>query len=150
MIFPDFSMIGSDEKQYNIENISKSKMCIFYFYPKDNTPGCTVESKDFSCLKQEFLNLDIDIIGVSSDGVQSHKKFINNHELEVLLLVDENNELAKKLGVWGEKNNYGKKYQGIIRSTFLVNLQSKEIIKEWRNVRAKGHAERVLDFIKNT
>lgn len=119
------------------------KNTILYFYPKDNTPGCTSEAKDFSALKEEFAKINTQIIGVSADNVVSHERFIEKQDLNIQLISDEDKNLIEAFGAWGEKKNYGKVYLGLIRSTFLINTQG-EIIAEWRNVKAKGHAERIL------
>ncbi len=123
--------------------LSFSDRTLLYFYPKDNTPGCTIENKDFSAFKKEFSDLWITIIGVSKDSISSHEKFISSQELQIDLISDPELILHKELGAYGEKNNYGKIVQGVIRSTFLLN-QTWDILKEWKNIRAKGHAERVL------
>lgn len=131
----------------NGENITEKdllgKNTIFYFYPKDNTPGCTSEAKDFTALKNDFAKLNTQIIGVSADDVASHDRFIEKQDLRINLISDTDKKLIEAFGVWGEKKNYGKVYFGLIRSTFLINT-SGEIIAEWRNVRAKGHGERIL------
>lgn len=121
----------------------KSDKTIIYFYPKDNTPGCSMEAKDFTCLVWEFNKLGIDIIWVSKDSAESHKKFISNLALWIPFISDKDLVLHKELWVYGEKNNYGKIVMWVIRSTFLV-AQNGEIIKEWRNVKATGHAAKVL------
>lgn len=126
--------------------LSFSDKTILYFYPKDNTPGCTTENKDFSSLKEEFTKLGVTIIWVSKDSIESHKKFIEKQELTIDLISDPELILHKELGAYGEKNNYGKIVQGVIRSTFLFNKQG-EILKEWRNIKAKGHAERILKAV---
>lgn len=123
--------------------LSFSEKTLLFFYPRDNTPGCTVENKDFSCLKEKFSDLGITLIGVSKDSVESHRKFIEKQGLEVDLISDPDLELHKSLQAYGEKNNYGKIVMGVIRSTFLVN-QKWEVLNEWRNIRAKWHAERIL------
>jgi len=116
---------------------------ILYFYPKDDTPGCTIENKDFSCLKDKFKELWIIIIWVSKDSIDSHKKFIKNHDLEIDLISDPDLILHKELWAYGEKNNYWKIVQWVIRSTFLFD-KSWNLLKEWKNVRAKWHAEKIL------
>lgn len=126
--------------------LSFSDKTILYFYPKDNTPGCTIENKDFSCMIQEFKDAWITVIWVSKDSVESHQKFIEKQELKVDLISDPELILHKELGAYGEKNNYGKIVQGVIRSTFLINKDG-EILEEWRNIRAKGHAERILKAV---
>lgn len=124
-----------------------SEKTLLYFYPKDNTPGCTVENKDFTCMKEEFSDLWITLVWVSKDSVQSHQKFIAGQDLGVDLISDPDLLLHKELGAFGEKNNYGKIVQGVIRSTFLFNKQW-EMLQEWRNVRAKGHAAKVYREIE--
>lgn len=123
--------------------LSFSEKTLLFFYPRDNTPGCTLENKDFSCLKEKFSDLGITLIGVSKDSVESHKKFIEKQGLELDLISDPGLDLHKSLQTYGEKNNYGKIVMWVIRSTFLVN-QKWEVLNEWRNIRAKGHAERIL------
>lgn len=127
---------------------NKNKYSIIYFYPKDNTPGCSIEAKEFSCLLEEFGGLWCDIIWISKDSEKSHNNFIEKQELKITLLSDPDLILHDKFGVIGEKVNYGKVYKWVIRSTFLLDNHWK-IIKERRNVRAKNHAIKVLDFIKS-
>ena len=121
----------------------KSDKTLLYFYPKDNTPGCSVEARDFTCLLWEFEKLGIDIIWVSKDSLESHKKFITNLSLQIPFISDSDLSLHKELWVYWEKNNYWKIVMWVIRSTFLVS-KNWELIKEWRNVKAKWHAEKVL------
>ena len=124
--------------------LKKSEKTLLYFYPKDNTPGCTTEANDFSQLAPEFEALGIQIIGVSKDSSASHAKFIENQMIAFELISDPNLELHKYFWAYGEKNNYGKIVQWVIRSTFLLD-QEGNILKEYRNVRAKWHAQRVLN-----
>ena len=128
--------------------ISTSRYTLLYFYPKDDTPGCTLEAQDFTRLVPDFSNLGIQIIGVSKDSEVSHEKFCNKHDLTIQLISDESWELHEQYDVIGEKKNYGKVYVGVIRSTFLLNSEWK-IIHEWRNVKATGHAEKVLREVRN-
>lgn len=123
------------------------KYVVLYFYPRDDTPGCTKEAKDFTELKPEFDKLNTIIIGVSTDTVESHNKFIFKHNLNLELLSDTNKTLCEFFDVWVEKNMYGKKYMGIERSTFLIN-PSGEILHEWRKVKVAGHAKILLESIK--
>lgn len=118
-----------------------------YFYPRDDTPGCTKEAKDFTKLKPEFDKLNIIVIGVSTDTLEAHNKFIFKHNLNLELLSDTNKTLCEFFDVWVEKNMYGKKYMGIERSTFLIN-PSGEILHEWRKVKVAGHAKILLESIK--
>lgn len=121
---------------------------LLYFYPKDNTPGCTLEAQDFTRLKTDFQTLGIHIIGVSKDSETSHTKFRESCSLGIDLISDVDSKLHEQFGVIGEKKNYGKVYIGVIRSTFLLDTNGK-ILKEWRNVKAKGHAEKILKELMN-
>jgi peroxiredoxin Q/BCP len=123
------------------------KYIVLYFYPRDDTPGCTKEAKDFTELKPEFDKLNTIIIGVSTDTLEAHNKFIFKHNLNLELLSDTNKILCEFFDVWVEKNMYGKKYMGIERSTFLIN-PSGEILHEWRKVKVAGHAKILLESIK--
>ncbi|MDD2907635.1 MAG: peroxiredoxin [Candidatus Gracilibacteria bacterium] len=123
--------------------LSFGEKTLLYFYPADDTPGCTIENKDFSCLKDEFAKKGIVVIGISKDSIDSHKKFIKKQDLKVDLISDPDLVLHKELGVYGEKNNYGKKVMGVIRSSFLIDKNG-EVLKEYRNIKATGHAERLL------
>jgi thioredoxin-dependent peroxiredoxin len=127
--------------------LSSSPLTLLYFYPKDDTPGCTLEAQDFTRLKSEFAELGIQIVWVSKDSEVSHAKFCNKYDLGVTLISDESDELHEQFGVIGEKKNYGKVYIGVIRSTFLLDNTWK-ILQEWRNVKATGHAEKVLREVK--
>lgn len=120
---------------------------ILYFYPKDDTPGCTTESKDFSNYVDEFKKIDTIIYGISKDSLESHKKFITKHDIKVDLLCDDI-ELAEKLGVWQEKSMFGKKYMGIDRTTFLIDNSGK-IIKVWNKVKVKNHVNEVMEYINS-
>ena len=133
----------SDEETINLGQPSGAGHVI-YFYPRDNTPGCTTESIDFSALKSKFEALGLQIIGVSKDSLKSHANFTTKKELTVLLASDEHADACEQFGVWVEKNMYGKKYMGIERSTFLVKADG-TIAELWRKVRVKGHAQAVLD-----
>ena len=123
------------------------KYVVLYFYPRDDTPGCTKEAKDFTELKPEFDKLNTIIIGVSTDTLEAHNKFIFKHNLNLELLSDTNKTLCEFFDVWVEKNMYGKKYMGIERSTFIIN-PSGEILHEWRKVKVAGHAKILLESIK--
>ena len=123
------------------------KYVVLYFYPRDDTPGCTKEAIDFTELKPEFDKLNTIIIGVSTDTLEAHNKFIFKHNLNLELLSDTNKTLCEFFDVWVEKNMYGKKYMGIERSTFLIN-PSGDILHEWRKVKVAGHAKILLESIK--
>ncbi|MAR79589.1 MAG: thioredoxin-dependent thiol peroxidase [Rhodospirillaceae bacterium] len=143
---PAFNLDGSNGKKIKLSDIGTENIVI-YFYPKDDTPGCTNQAKDFSKLKSKFSKLNSEIFGISPDSIEKHKKFITKHNLKIILLADEENKTSIKYGVWKEKNLYGKKYMGIERTTFLVN-KDKRIIKIWKKVRVNGHAEEVLEVLK--
>ena len=138
IVMPDLT-----EKDIKFEDICKDKKTILYFYPKDNTPGCTKEAIDFTNLKKEFEDLGYQIVGVSKDSVETHKKFIQKHNLQIPLISDQDLELHNKFWTYGEKKSYGKITMGTIRSTFVLG-ENCNILKEYRNVKATGHAERVL------
>jgi len=143
MKYPDIALLDSTEKHYKLNDFSSEKV-LFFIYPKDDTPGCTNENNNFTELKPDFKKLGITCVGISPDSVEKHKKFIEKYSLKNILLSDPEKKVIESLGAWGEKKNYGKTYIGLIRSTFLVDVKSGDIEKEWRNVRAKGHAARVL------
>ncbi|CUH76764.1 peroxiredoxin [Tropicibacter naphthalenivorans] len=120
---------------------------VLFFYPRDNTPGCTTENLDFTAKKAEFDALGVKLFGVSKDSLESHEKFVAKKELAVPLLSDEHTDLSERLGVWKEKKMYGKTFMGIERSTFLVNAAG-EIVREWRKVKVAGHVDEVLEAAK--
>ncbi len=136
-----------DEDRFIDSQDLKGQNLIIYFYPKDDTPGCTLEAIEFSKLKNEFSELNTKIFGISKDSVEKHKKFINKHSLTIELISDDVS-ICEKFGVWVEKSMYGKKYMGIERSTFLFD-ENLILIKIWRNVKVKGHVEEVISFIKS-
>ena len=116
---------------------------VLYFYPKDDTPGCTTEATEFRDLQTRFSALDALIVGISPDSVSRHAGFKAKYDLTFVLAADEEKEVAKRYGVWRTKINYGRAYEGIVRSTFLIDPEGK-IAHVWDNIKAKGHAERVL------
>ena len=143
---PNFKIPSSNNKEFELKK-NKNKFLVIYFYPRDNTPGCTNEAKDFSKLYKEFKKLNCDIFGISKDSVDSHKKFISKFKIPFQLLSDEKIVALKKYGAWGEKSMYGKKFMGIKRTTVLINPKGK-IIKIWSNVKVKDHAKEVLNCLK--
>ncbi len=145
MNYLDIKLEASDDLSYSLKDFLGSKV-VLYFYPKDNTSGCTVEAKDFSSLQSEYLYKGYKIIGVSRDSVKSHKNFITKQELNLLLLSDVNEELVKAFDVFKEKTMFGKKYMGIERSTFVLDETGK-IIKEIRKVKVKNHAKLLLEAL---
>ena len=141
----NFKLLGTSNKLVELNKI-KSKYTVLYFYPKDDTPGCTLETKDFNSFYNKFIKLDCEIYGISKDTIESHLKFKRKYKVKFELLSDENKIAIKEFKVWGKKKFMGKEFMGLIRSTFL--LKKNNIIKEWRNVRVKGHAEEIYNFIK--
>ena len=144
---PNFKLASTDGNIFELNKIKK-KNIILYFYPKDDTPGCTLESKDFSKLNSMINKKNTLVFGISKDSMESHLKFKKKYKLKFDLLSDEKLKVIKKYGVWGMKSFLGKKYKGVIRSTFLINSKGK-IHKIWSNVRVKDHAKSVLDEIKS-
>ena len=145
---PNFKLPSSNNKDFEL-NKSLKKYLVIYFYPRDNTPGCTNEAKDFSKLYKEFKKLNSEIIGISKDNIESHNKFISKFKIPFQLLSDEKIIALKKYEAWGEKSMYGKKFMGIKRTTVLINPKGK-IIKIWNNVKVTDHAKEVLSLLKET
>ena len=143
---PNFKLPSTDNSIFELKK-AKKKNIILYFYPKDDTPGCTIESKDFSKLNSLINRNNTIVLGVSKDSIESHIKFKKKYKLKFNLLSDEKLKLIKKYGVWGKKSFLGKKYMGIIRTTFLINSKGK-IHKIWSNIRVKDHAKEVLSELK--
>lgn len=122
----------------------RGRKAVLFFYPKDNTPGCTTEAKDFSALRPEFDKLGVALLGISKDSTQKHRNFIAKHGLGVDLATDaEEGGLSDALGIWTEKSMYGKTYMGMVRTTYLV-AEDGRIERVWNKVKVKGHAEEVL------
>lgn len=143
---PDFTLPASNGEQVKLSDFH-GKNVVLYFYPKDMTPGCTTQACDFRDAYGLFQEQNTVILGVSPDPLSKHAKFIEKHSLSFLLLADEQHEAAELYEVWKLKKNFGKEYMGIERSTFLINKDG-ELVKEWRKVKVKNHAEEVLSFIK--
>ncbi|GMB09318.1 thioredoxin-dependent thiol peroxidase [Thermolongibacillus altinsuensis] len=143
---PDFALKASNGEMVQLSDF-RGKYVVLYFYPKDMTPGCTTEACDFRDHYREFQDLNAVILGISTDSLERHQKFIEKYGLPFLLLVDEQQEVAEKYGVWKLKKNFGKEYMGIERSTFIIDPNG-ILIKEWRKVKVNGHVEEVLKFLK--
>ena len=142
---PNFKLISTSNKIIELKKI-KSKYIVLYFYPKDDTPGCTLETKDFNSLLNKFKKLDCAIFGISKDDLKSHLKFKKKYNVKFELLADEKKEAIKDYKTWGKKKFLGREFIGQIRSTFLI--KDKKIINVWRNVKVKNHAEEVLNYLK--
>jgi peroxiredoxin Q/BCP len=143
---PNFKIPSSNNEEFELKK-NRNNFLIIYFYPRDNTPGCTNEAKDFSKLYKEFKKLNCEIFGISKDSIESHKKFISKFKIPFQLLSDEKIVALKKYRAWGEKSMYGKKFMGIKRTTVLISPKGK-IIKIWNNVKVKEHAKEVLSCLK--
>ena len=140
---PDFALPTDGGGTASLKAM-KGKKVVLYFYPKDDTPGCTTEACGFRDAVADFSKAGAEIIGVSKDSVARHDKFKAKYELPFALIADEDGTLCEAYGVWQEKKNYGKTYMGIVRSTFLIDEHGK-IAAVWRNLRVKGHVEKVLE-----
>ena len=143
---PDFCLKDHKEKEHCLKDF-KGKWIVLYFYPKDNTSGCTKEAKEFTEKREKFEKLGAVIVGISKDSPKSHAKFIEKHDLNILLLSDEEHKVLEAYGAWGLKKNYGKEYYGTIRGTFIIDPEL-TIRAQWKNVRVKGHVDKVLEELK--
>ena len=140
---PSFSLPSNGDRTVSLTDYAKRKLVI-YFYPKDNTPGCTTEAIDFTAAVKDFDKANTDIVGVSADSVKKHDNFIEKHNLGITLLSDEQQDMLNAYGVWVEKSMYGRNFMGIERATFLVGTDGK-IEQIWRKVKVKGHVDAVLE-----
>ena len=144
---PDFKLPSTSKDKYSLKD-SIGKYVVIYFYPKDDTPGCTIETNDFNKLLSKFKKLECEVYGISKDNLKSHDKFRDKYKIKFDLLADEELTVLKKYKVWGKKKFMGREFMGIIRTTFLIDKKGK-IIKIWENVKVKDHAKNVLKTIKN-
>ena len=143
----NFTLPSTSQNNYSLKN-SIGKYVVLYFYPKDDTPGCTIETNDFNKLLPKFKKLDCEIYGISKDSLKTHDKFRAKYKIKFNLLADEEIKVLKKYKVWGKKNFLGREFMGIIRTTFLIDKKGK-IIKIWENVKVKEHAKEVMETLKN-
>ncbi len=143
---PDFSMATDGGGTVSLTGL-KGKKVVLYFYPKDDTPGCTKEACAFRDSMPDFSGADAEIIGVSKDPVAKHDKFKTKYDLPFILASDEETDICERFGIWVEKNMYGKKYMGIERATFLIDGEG-VVRNVWRKVKVPGHAEAVLEAVK--
>lgn len=144
---PSFTCVNENNQNIHLNDFKDRKNIVLYFYPKDDTTGCTIEANQFTALADEFAALDTVVIGVSKDDCATHQAFINKFELKVMLLADTSGELCEAYGVWQEKEKNGVKKMGIVRSTFIIDKQG-EIVDAEYGVNAEGHAQAVLDKLK--
>ena len=143
---PNFKLVNQKNQIFELAKIKKS--LILFFYPKDNTPGCTKEAITFSKLKKKINNLGYEVYGISKDPIEKHQNFITKHSLTVDLLSDYENKVCETYQVWVEKNMYGRKYFGIERTTFLID-ENQIILNIWNKVKVNNHVEEVIDFLEN-
>jgi len=143
---PDFCLPNQDSEEICLRDL-RGSWVVLYFYPKDNTPGCTTEALDFSAHLSEFEVLGATVLGVSPDSIKKHQNFIAKKELKVTLLSDEDKEVLEKYGVWQLKKNYGREYMGVVRTTYLIDPDG-TIAYVWPKVRVKGHVEAVREKLE--
>lgn len=143
---PDMALTIGEEETTTLQDYA-GKWIVLYFYPKDNTPGCTMEAEDFRDNKDQLEDLNAVVLGVSKDSIKSHCKFRDKLDLSFLLVSDENLELHQAFGTWKLKKMLGKEYMGTERSTFMINPQG-QVVQAWRKVSVKGHVEVVLEWLK--
>ena len=143
---PNFSAVATGG-EFNLAALA-GKTLVLYFYPKDNTPGCTTEAQQFSALNNDFANANAIIVGVSRDSLKSHDNFIAKQQIPYSLISDPDETVCELFGVMKLKNMYGKQVRGIERSTFVIDAQGK-LVQEWRGVKVPGHADEVLAFVQS-
>ena len=143
----NFTLLSTNKKKYTLKE-SLGKYIVLYFYPKDDTPGCTIETNDFNKLYSKFKKLDCEVYGISKDNIKSHDKFREKYKIKFDLLSDEEIKVLKKYKVWAKKKFMGREFMGIVRTTFLIDKKGK-ILKIWENVKVKDHAKEVLDTLSN-
>ena len=144
---PAFKLPSTNKKEFSLKD-SLGNFVVLYFYPKDDTPGCTIETNDFNKLLPKFKKLNCEILGISKDNLKSHDKFRDKYKIKFDLLADEEIKVLKKYKVWAKKKFMGREFMGIVRTTFLIDKKGK-IIKIWNNVKVKDHAKEVLETLQN-
>ncbi len=144
---PNFKLLSTGDKEIELKKLN-SKYIVLYFYPKDDTPGCTLETKDFNKLLNKFKKEDCLVFGISKDNIKSHEKFKKKYSVKFDLLADEDKKVMKLYKVWAKKKFMGREFMGTVRSTYIID-KNKKILNSWTNVKALGHANEVYDFIKS-
>lgn len=144
---PGFELTAHNGRAVSLANFLGNKNVVLYFYPKDDTPGCTIEACGLRDARSEIFKYDTTILGISPDNMSLHQKFAAKFGLTFLLLSDEDKSVCKKYGVWVEKNMYGRKYMGVARTTFIIAKDGR-IVKIFENVKPKGHEQEVLAVVK--
>ena len=143
----NFNLPSTNQKIFSLKE-NQGKYVVLYFYPKDDTPGCTIETIDFNKLLPKFKKLNCEVYGVSKDNLKSHDKFRDKYKIKFDLLADEDLNVLKKYKVWGKKKFMGREFMGVIRTTYLIDKKGK-ILKVWDNVKVKDHAKEVLETLQN-
>ena len=144
---PNFILSSTSKDKYSLKD-SIGKFVVIYFYPKDDTPGCTIETNDFNKLIPKFEKLNCEVYGISKDSIKSHDKFKNKYKIKFDLLSDQEIKVLKKYKAWGKKKFMGREFMGTVRSTYLIDKKGK-VLKAWTNVRVKEHAKEVLKTLKS-
>jgi len=144
---PDFTGVNQDNESVSLSQFKGKQNVVLYFYPKDDTPGCTIEANEFTTLLKEFAEADAVVFGVSKDSCEKHRKFIDKYSLKVELLADTSGDICEKYHTWGEQRFMGKKYMGIARSTFVIDKSGK-LVEVLYKVKAKGHAQQMLELVR--
>ena len=142
----NFTLPSTNKKNFTLTE-SQGKYIVLYFYPKDDTPGCTIETNDFNKLYSKFKKLNCDVYGISKDNIKSHDKFREKYKIKFDLLSDEELKVLKKYKVWAKKKFMGREFMGIVRTTFLIDKKGKTL-KVWNNVKVKDHAKEVLETLQ--
>jgi len=145
---PDVKLVGADGEAVSPADFGGQKL-VLYFYPKDDTSGCTREAQDFTALAPDFARAGVKVVGVSRDPMKSHEKFIGKYSLAVPLISDEDGRISDAFGTWVEKSMYGRKYMGMERATYLIGADGR-VLKAWRKVKVPNHAEEVLKAAQQT
>ena len=143
----NFSLPSTNKKEFTLKD-NVGKYVVLYFYPKDDTPGCTIETNEFNKLLPKFKKLECEVYGISKDSLKSHDKFRDKYKIKFDLLADEELKVLKKYKVWKKKKFMGREFMGVVRTTYLLDKKG-QILKIWNNVKAKDHAEEVLETLKN-
>ena len=143
----NFTLPSTNKKNFTLTE-SLGKYVVLYFYPKDDTPGCTVETNDFNKFYSKFKKLNCEVYGISKDNIKSHDKFREKYKIKFDLLSDEEIKVLKKYKVWAKKKFMGREFMGIVRTTFLIDKKGKTL-KVWNNVKVKDHAKEVLETLQN-
>jgi len=144
---PDFTAINQDDESVSLSQFNGKQNVVLYFYPKDDTPGCTIEANEFTALANDFAEAGSVVLGVSKDSCEKHRKFIAKYDLKVDLLADTSGDICEKYHTWGEKKFMGRTYLGITRSTFVID-KSGTLVEANYKVKAKGHAQQMLELVR--